>query len=367
MTNVNHDDPYQPKSYVQLENPDWVKDAVLYELNVRQFSEEGDFNAVVQQLPRLKNLGIDIIWLMPIHPIGKTDRKGSLGSYYSVQDFCGVNPEFGTEADFQNLVNAIHEQEMYVILDWVANHSSWDNELVTNHPDWYKRSDDGKFHSTKWRDYDDIIEFDYSRPGIRKYMTEAMKYWVETFDIDGFRCDVASFVPVDFWENVRKELEVIKPVFMLAEAEDRDLHRRAFDATYNWRLWEILHDMAQGRKNAAFLAGAYVAEHVAIFPKEAIRLNFIDNHDKNSWEGTPQQNFGDALEIMTVFTFLMDGMPLVYNGQEAGLNRSLQFFERDPIEWRTHSNEELFQKIFQLKHQNGALWYGKWGGEMTRI
>lgn len=366
MTHIT-DLQYQPQEIVHVHNPEWIKNASIYELNIRQFSTEGNFQAVHTHLPRLKKMGIKIIWLMPIHPIGEVNRKGCLGSFYSVKDFCGVNPEFGTEEDFQNLVNAIHSHGMYVILDWVANHSSWDNKLTATNPDYYKQTPEGQFLSTKWRDYDDIIEFDYANSGLRKYMTHAMKYWVEKFDVDGFRCDVAAFVPLDFWENVRNELEKVKPVFMLAEAENRDLHRNAFDATYNWTLWNILHDIAQGRKNARYLAEAYLAEHVATFPKEGIRVNFIDNHDKNAWEGTPQENFGEALEMMTVFTFLMDGMPLVYSGQEAGLDRSLHFFKRDPIDWKPNSNENLFQKIFGLKHRNQALWNGKWGGEMVRI
>ncbi len=358
---------YQPKKYVRINNPDWVKSATLYQINTRQFSAEGTFREVEKQLPRLKELGIDIIWLMPIHPIGERNRKASLGSPYSVKDFTGINPEFGTEADFRKLVQAIHDLGMYVILDWVANHSSLDNNLVTEHPEFYRKSLDGSFRSTPWRDYDDIIELDYSQPELRKYMTEAMKYWVSEFDVDGFRCDVASFVPIDFWENVRSELESIKPVFMLAEAEDRDLHRKAFDATYNWTLWNHLHAIAQGRSNAGTLAEAYLAEHVAIFPKEGIRLNFIDNHDKNAWEDNPVSNFGDALEAATVFTVLMDGMPLIYNGQEAGLDRSLKFFDRDPIEWKPHHNAGLYRTLFGLKHQNRALWNGRYGGEMERV
>ncbi|MBW8360588.1 MAG: alpha-glucosidase C-terminal domain-containing protein [Kaistella sp.] len=361
------DERYEPKKYVEIQNPDWVKNATLYELNVRQFSEEGTFKAVEQQLPRLKEMGIDTIWLMPVHPIGVINRKGSLGSYYSVKDYLGINPEFGTEEDFRDLVEAIHEHGMYVILDWVANHSSWDNALVTDHPDWYMRSRNGTLQSTPWRDYDDIIDFDYSRPELRKYMTDALKFWVREYDIDGYRCDVASFVPIDFWENARTELDTIKPVFMLAEAEDKELHRKAFDATYNWTLWNILHQIAINNKSAKTLGEAYIAEHVSIFPKEGIRMNFIDNHDKNSWEGNQYINFGEALKAATVFTVMMDGMPLVYNGQEAGLGRSLKFFERDPIEWKKHENEALYTTLFELKHKNQALWNGSRGGEMVRI
>ena len=361
------DSRYQPKKYVELTNPDWVKNATIYELNIRQFSQEGTFKAIEKQLPRLKKMGINIIWLMPVQPIGVVNRKGSLGSYYSVKDYLKVNPEFGTDEDFRSLVKAIHSQGMYVILDWVANHSSWDNPLATQHPEWYSRGRNGKFQSTPWRDYDDIIDFDYSQPGLRKYMTEALKFWVKEYDIDGYRCDVASFVPIDFWENARKELDAIKPVFMLAEAEDKELHRKAFDATYNWTLWNILHQIAINNKSVKTLGEAYIAEHVSIFPKEGIRMNFIDNHDKNSWEGNQYSNFGPALKAATVFTAMMDGMPMVYNGQEAGLDRSLLFFEKDPIVWKKHENEALYTTLFALKHKNQALWNGNRGGEMVRI
>lgn len=362
-----NDNRYQPKPYVQITTPEWVKNATLYELNVRQFSEEGNFKAIEMQLPRLKKMGIDIIWLMPIQPIGELHRKGSLGSYYSVKDYLGINSEFGTEEDFISLVKAIHDEGMYVILDWVANHTSWDNELVELHPDWYMKSRKGTFQSTRWRDYDDIIELDYRNPELRKYMTDAMKFWIEKYNIDGYRCDIASFVPIDFWENVRSELDLIKPIFMLAEAEDKELHRKAFDSTYNWTLWNILHLIATNHISVKNLTEAYIAEHVSIFPKAGIRMNFIDNHDKNSWEGNQYSNFGEALKAVTVFTFLMDGIPLVYSGQEAGLDRSLEFFEKDPVEWKSHENEALYTTLFDLKHKNQALWNGSYGGEMVRL
>jgi len=362
-----HYDQYQPKKYVEITTPDWVKNATLYELNIRQFSENSSFRSVEDQLPRLKKMGIDIIWLMPVQPIGELHRKGSLGSYYSVKDYWSVSPEFGTEDDFKSLVTAIHNHGMYVIIDWVANHTSWDNDMVIKNPEWYMKSRKGTFQSTRWRDYDDIIELDYKNPELRKYMTEAMKFWVEKYDIDGYRCDIASFVPIDFWENVRKELDEIKPVFMLAEAEDKELHRRAFDATYNWTLWNILHRIFVNELSVKTLSEAYIAEHVSIFPKAAIRMNFIDNHDKNSWEGNQYINFGESLKAVTVFTAMMDGIPLVYSGQEAGLDRSLAFFEKDSISWDLHESEALYTTLFTLKHQNQALWNGDRGGEMVRI
>jgi cyclomaltodextrinase len=353
--------------YVQLQHPEWVKSATIYEVNLRQYTPEGTFRAFEAQLPRLKALGVDILWLMPIHPIGEKNRKGTLGSYYSVKDYYGVNPEFGSMADFRHLVDAIHAQGMHVILDWVANHSAWDNPLATQHPDWYTRNRDGSFQSTPWRDYDDIIDFDYSKPGLRRYMTDALKWWVRETGIDGYRCDVAAFVPLDFWENARRELDEIRPVFLLAEAADRDLHRRAFDATYAWALWDHLHDICKNGKTAGGLTGGYIAEHVSTWPEDAIRMNFVDNHDKNAWEGTPRANFGAGLPAAIVLTALMEGMPLVYSGQEAGLDRPLKFFEKDPITWKPDSIGILYQKLFALKHAHPALWNGHWGGPMVRI
>ena len=360
-------DPYLPQKFVQLTHPQWIKDAVLYEVNVRQFSVEGTFDAVEKQLPRLKKMGVSIIWLMPVHPIGEINRKGSLGSYYAVKDFYGINSEFGTGDDFHSLIKAIHSLGMYVILDWVAHHSSVDNSLVHTHPHFYARNADGQFISTPWRDYDDVYDFNFDEPELRQYMTEAMLYWIREFDIDGFRCDLAGFVPVDFWEHARKEFFKIKPVFMLAEADDRDLHRQAFDATYAWQLWNILHNICT--KNAALktLTEGYIAELVSVFPNDAIRINFTDNHDKNSWEGNMCENFGAGLEAAIVLTALISGMPLVYNGQEAGLCRSLQFFERDVIEWKEHYFEDLYTRLFTLKKNNKALWNASWGGDMVKI
>lgn len=355
------------KPYVKLNNADWTKNATIYQLNTRQFSAEGNFNGIFPHLPRLKEMGIDIIWLMPIHPIGMVNRKGSLGSYYSVKDYYGINEEFGNQEDYKKLVDAIHGLGMKVIIDWVANHTSWDNDLVKLHPDWYLKDKMGNFQNTPWRDYDDIVELDYSKPELWHYMTEAMMYWVKEFDIDGFRCDVADFVPIDFWEFVRKSLGKIKPVFMLAEAENRELHRKAFDATYTWHYYNITKEIANGKPNIKALTEGYLAEHLKVYPKEAMRMYFTDNHDKNSWEGNAELNFGASLETFIVLGVLMDGIPLVYNGQEAGLNRSLQFFDRDPIEWKSHQFYNLYKSLFELKHQNKALWNGKWGGEMQRL
>jgi cyclomaltodextrinase len=359
-------DPYQPRPYVEIEHPEWSKNATIYEVNIRQFSEAGNFEGFKAHLPRLKEMGIDILWLMPIHPIGEKNRKGGMGSYYSVKDYKAVNPEFGTMDEFKALVDTIHSMGMYVILDWVANHSAWDNELVEDHPEWYTRTREGNYQPTPWYDWSDIIDFDYSQPGIRKYMTGALKYWVEETDIDGYRCDVAGFMPIDFWENARAELDAIKPVFMLAEWESRDLHRRAFDMTYAWSLWGKMHAVTTGGKPIGTL-NEFMAHHVNTFPENGYRMTFTDNHDKNSWEGTQFSNFGDGLVASMVFASTVSGMPLVYSGQEAGLDRSLAFFEKDLIEWKEHRFADIYKSLFDLKHQNKALWNGKYGGTMIKV
>lgn len=357
---------YAPKEYVELTHPEWSKNATIYEVNVRQFTPEGTFKAFETHLPRLKAMGIDIIWLMPINPIGVVNRKGSLGSEYSVKDYLAINPEYGSKEDFKALVKKIHGMGMHVIVDWVANHSAWDNPLATEHPDWYTKTVEGKFQPTPWYDWDDVIDFNYDQPAMRKYMTEAMKYWVKETDIDGYRCDVAGFIPVDFWDNVRKELDAIKPVFMLAEWESRDLHKRAFDMTYSWTLWDKFKDVTSNHKSINGLI-EYMAHDVNTVPKSAYRMTFTDNHDKNSWEGNQFSNFGDGLETAIVMAATVNGMPLVYSGQEAGLDRSLKFFDRDTIQWKEHHFYNIYQKLFELKHKNQALWNGAWGGEMVRI
>ena len=357
---------YIPKKYVELKHPEWSKNATIYEVNIRQFTPEGNFKAFEAHLPRLKEMGVDIIWLMPIHPIGEKKRKGKMGSYYSVKDYLAVNPEFGTMDDFKALVKKIHSMGMHVILDWVANHSAWDNPLATQHPEWYTKTPEGDFQPTPWYDWDDVIDFDYDQPGMRKYMTDALKFWVKETDIDGYRCDAAGFIPTDFWENARAELDNIKPVFMLAEWESRDLYKRSFDMTYSWSLWDKMKEVTTGKKNIGGLV-EYLAHDVNTVPRDAYRMTFTDNHDKNSWEGTQFSNFGDGLPACIVLTGVVNGMLLLYSGQEAGLNKSLRFFDKDTIEWKDHPFAGMYKKLFELKHKNQALWNGHWGGEMIRI
>ncbi|MDX1530304.1 MAG: alpha-amylase family glycosyl hydrolase, partial [Rhodothermales bacterium] len=317
-------------------------------------------------LPRLKDLGVDIVWLMPIHPIGEQNRKGSLGSPYSIRDYYGVNPEFGTMEDFRAFVDAAHDLGMYVILDWVANHTAWDNPLATEHPDWYERDYKGDFRPTPWFDWSDIIDLDFSVPAVRRYMTEAMVYWVREAGVDGYRCDAAGFVPLQLWEHIRDELWAIKPVFMLAEWEGRDFHAEAFDATYAWSWNGALHDIAQGHADVGALYG-YYAWNESYFPEGAMRMTHVTNHDQNAWEGTMFERFGDGLAPAIVLSVVGDGIPMMYNGQEAGNDRRLAFFEKDPIAWQEHWVGDLYRELFTLHHQNTALWNGPWGAPMVKV
>lgn len=357
---------YQPEPYVKLKHPEWSKNATIYELNTRQFTPEGTFRAAEAHLPRIKALNVDIIWLMPIHEIGVKNRKGTLGSPYAVKDYYSVNHEFGTLADLKHFVATAHQLGLHVILDWVPNHTAWDNVLVAAHPDWYQKDWNGNFRPTPWFDWSDIINLDYRQPGLRQYMTAAMKYWVTEADIDGYRCDVAGYVPLDFWNNLRKELDAIKPVFMLAEWESRDLHAEAFDMTYAWSWYDDLHNIAAGKAEAGSMYGYFSWDECA-YPPNSIRMTFVSNHDKNSWEGTEFEQFGDALKAAIVLSVVGNGMPLIYSGQEAGNPKRLKFFEKDSIEWREHPMADFYRRLFALKKANSALWNGQWGATMIDV
>jgi glycosidase len=356
----------RPKPYVHVQHPAWARSAVIYQINTRQFTPEGSFSAAEAQLPRLRELGVDILWLMPIHPIGEVHRKGSLGSPYAVKDHLAVNPELGTLAAFKRFVATAHRLGLKVILDWVGNHTAWDNVLVKRHPDWYERDASGAFRPTPWYDWDDIIDLDYNQPGLRRYMINAMVYWVREVGVDGYRVDAAGLSPLDFWEQAAKELRAVKPVFLLAEWESRDLHARAFDATYAWTWWDTMKLITEGRADATALH-PYYAWNRKFYPREAYRLLYTTNHDKNAWEGTEHEIFGAGVEAATVLSFISEGMPLVYNGQEAGNRERLAFFERDPIIWKDAPEGELLKRLIALKKRNTALWNGADGAVMEPV
>ena len=357
--------PEQTGPSTTVVHPEWVKSAVMYEVNVRQYTQEGTFNALTERLPKIKELGADILWLMPINPIGVVNRKGPLGSYYSVMDYKAVNPEFGTFEDFKNLVKKTHELGMYLIIDWVPNHSSWDNPLVQSNPEWYALDSTGKMYSP-W-DWTDVVQFDYKKEELRQYQIEAMKFWLTETGLDGFRYDVAHQVPVDFWNQVRPELQKVRPdVLMLAEAEQRFLHENSMDISYGWELHHIMNKVAHQKATVKEL-DAYFAKAKEEYNSHDIRMYFTSNHDENSWNGTEWERMGQATEVMTVFTYTIPGMPLIYSGQEAGSSKRLKFFERDPIEWNDHLFFGLYQKLNQLKKENPALWNPGFGGTFVRL
>ncbi|MFC2133946.1 alpha-amylase family glycosyl hydrolase [Bacteroidota bacterium] len=350
---------------LKVVHTDWSKNATIYEVNIRQYTPEGTFKAFEQHLPRLKEMGIDILWLMPINPIGDLNRKGILGSYYAVKDYKGVNPEFGTLEDFKSLVNKIHELDMYVILDWVANHTAWDNIWTETNPEFFSKDSTGNFYPPV-ADWSDVIDLNYDNKLLWKFMIDAMKYWVAECNVDGYRCDVAAMVPTELWNQARKELDQIKSVFMLAEAGESFLHDKAFDMTYNWPLKDLMNAIAKGEKNASDIRAYYENEKTE-YDIDAYRMTFTSNHDENTWHGTVFERLGDAAEMFSVLTCTVKGVPLVYSGQEAGLDKRLDFFEKDQIEWKDHKFYDLYKTLFTLKHDNTALWNGAAGGEMDFI
>ncbi len=340
---------------------EWAKNAVIYEVNIRQYTNEGTFRAFEQELPRLQRMGVDILWLMPIHPVGEKNRKGSLGSYYAVKDYYGINPEFGTKEDFSRLVRRAHELGMEVIIDWVANHTAWDNPLITGHPDWYKKDSLGNIIPPV-ADWTDVAALDYSRPELHQYMTDALLYWVREFDIDGYRCDVAGMVPVSFWRKAIPEIKKIKPVFMLAEDEQPVMHDSAyFDATYSWGIFHLMNDIAKGKKSPDRIDSALAAE-AAKYPPDAFRMRFTSNHDENSWNGTEFERMGDGARTFAVLTYTIPGMPLIYTGQESGLKKRLKFFEKDTVPWGGYSHAGFYATLNALKKKNDLLAAGKSGG-----
>ena len=353
------------QNYHSIAHSEWSKDAVIYEVNVRQYTPEGTFKAFEKHLPDLKKLGVKILWLMPINPIGELNRKGSLGSYYSVKDYKAVNPEFGSIDDFKNLVSKIHSMGMKVIIDWVANHTSWDNVWVKTHPEFYTRNAEGNLVPPV-ADWADVIDLNYENKELWKYMIDAMRYWIKDCDIDGFRCDVAAMVPTEFWIEVRKELAQNKnDIFMLAEANENYLHQ-AFDMTYNWPLKDFMNDIAQGKKKAVDLIDFFEKEKKE-YNADDYRMDFTTNHDENTWNGTEYERLGNAAETFGVFCEVIKGMPLIYSGQEAGMNKRLRFFDKDTIDWKPNPMRNIYTQLNELKKNNKALWNGIAGGEMQFI
>lgn len=378
--------PERDSTYTTLNQPDWSRNAVIYEVNWRQFSDEGNIEGVTKQLGRLKELGADILWLMPVNPISEVDRKGELGSYYSVKDYTALNPELGTMDQFKAFVQKAHEQGMKVIIDWVPNHSGRDNAWVTEHPDWYALDENGEMYGPY--DWTDVYKFDYSVPEMRKGMIDALKFWLTDVNIDGFRMDVAGEVPTDFWEEARPELDAARPegVFMLAEASKPELNKNAFNMSYNWPMKDVFNAIAQTagyntRKPAdgseerdygiAYpdAIDSLLALQAVEYPTDSYLMNMITNHDLNSWEGTEFERLGDLNRAFAVLSFTLPGMPLIYTGQETGMNRAFEFFQKDtPPTWEPHNEYfDFYSKLSHLKHTQKALDAGVEGGELIKL
>ncbi len=338
----------------------WAKDATIYEVNIRQYSKEGTFAAFEPALPRLKKMGVKVLWFMPVQPIGVKERKGGLGSYYSIKDYTAINPEFGDMAGFKRLVNRAHSMGFKVILDWVANHTARDHSWITAHPEWYQKNSKGEIGgyifpgSDGTESWSDVSGLDYSQPGVRDAMLNAMQYWVKEANIDGFRADVAGLVPIDFWINARTKLDVQKPLFWLAEWNDPDIHK-AFDISYHWELSNLFQDIKKGKANAESLRKFYQKGDLRF--AGALRMNFTSNHDYNSWHGTDAELYGPAADTYAVLAATLPGIPLIYSGQEAGLDKRIAFFEKDQIVWDTNklkSRSAFYRRLLSYQRDPAA-------------
>ena len=355
-----------------LSHAPWSRNAVIYEVNVRQYTPEGTLGAFRRHLPRLERLGVDILWLMPVQPIGRLHRKGTLGSYYSVADHRAIDPGHGTAADFRALVDDAHRRGMRVILDWVANHTAFDHPWATAHPEWYVRTPEGALMTARDAenrptDWTDVAELNYDDPQLRQAMIAEMRFWVDSMHVDGFRCDVAGGVPDDFWVAARTELQRSRPdLFLLAESETPGAHA-AFDMTYGWELHHLLNDIAQGRRPTSELDG-YLARQDSAYARDTYRMYFTSNHDENSWQGSELERMGaNHVPAFVLAATLQNGMPLLYTGQEVGLRRRLRFFEKDTVDWRGPSLAGFYRAIFELKESQPALGNGAWGGPQLRL
>ena len=353
-----------------------METAVIYEANIRQYSPEGTFDEFTKDIPELKKLGIKIIWLMPVFPISETKRKATggndskfasefpeeeqanyLGSYYAVSDFSKINPEFGTKDDFRKLIKTAHDNGIYVILDWVPNHTGWDHEWLKSNPEYYTQNENGEVIHPEGTDWTDVADLNYDNTSMRTAMIEDMLYWITEEDIDGFRCDVAGSVPLDFWKQAIPELRNKKDIFMLAEAwEPELLEGDLFDMGYAWDGHHLFNALAKEEKGLEDY-DAYINKIASDYDADDILMNFVTNHDENSWNGTIKERMGDASELMTVLSFAMKGMPLIYSGQEYDLDHRLKFFEKDSFPKVKGNNWNLLEKLGELKATNPA-WHG---------
>lgn len=337
----------------------WSRSSSIYEVNLRQYTPEGTIVAFSRQVPRLKEMGIDILWFMPITPISKEKRLGSLGSYYSCSDYMAVNPEFGTVDDFAQLVKQAHGLGMKVIIDIVANHTGWDHVWTREHPEYYKRDKEGKFFDSNG--WEDVIDLNYDNPALRQAMIGMMRFWIERCEVDGFRCDMAMLVPLDFWREARVALDAVKSCFWLAECEEIAYYD-VFDATYTWKL---LHKMEAVWRKESALSGLdeVLSYYASAFPADALCVYFTTNHDENSHSGSEYERLGDSARAFAVLCATWNGLPLIYSGQEMPNYKRLRFFDKDPIEWTgRYELNDFYKALLELRKRNPALRAGSDAG-----
>ena len=338
-----------------LKHPDWSYNTNIYEVNVRQYTEEGTFKAFKKHLPRLKDMGVETLWFMPVTPISPRDRKGTLGSYYAVQNYKAVNPEFGSLKEFTELVKTAHGLGFKVIIDWVANHTGNDNIWIESNPDFFCYENGMIIHPHGWSD---VSKLNFDNLEQRHAMIDAMQFWISECDIDGFRCDMAHLVPLDFWMEAKKELSKAKEnLFWLAECEEPNYHA-VFDATYTWQWMHATEKLIKGETNLSALKEVLVHYETA-FDKDAFRVYFTSNHDENSWNGTEYEKYGNAAKALAVLSFTWKSIPMLYSGQELPNYKRLLFFDKDIIEWKPECDLHSFYKIlFQLRKNNSAMLAG---------
>lgn len=334
----------------------WINSTNVYEVNVRQYTPEGTFNAFAAEMPRLRAMGVETLWFMPITPIAQQHKKGTMGSPYACSDYTAINPEFGTIGDFIALVKGAQELGFKVIIDWVANHTGWDHVWTKSHPEYYKK--DGETGTFKIASgMDDIIELDYDNAEMRLAMIESMRYWITTTGIDGFRCDLASWVRVDFWRQARTALEETKNLFWLAEMdpiESRE-YMQVFDAAYTWKWMHTTEDFYKKQLPLSTLT-QLLHDYNDNAGDHPVKLWFTSNHDENSWNGTEYEKYGDAALLFAVHSFTWDGIPLIYSGQELPNHKRLQFFDKDTIAWDgQYQMASFYSTLLSLRRRNAAL------------
>lgn len=353
------------KSLVIQTFPERAKDMNIYEVNIRQYTPEGTIKAFQEHLPRLKQMGVDILWIMPIQPISLKNRIGPLGSYYSIQDYTAINPSLGTIEDFNILVNEAHKNNMVVIMDWVANHTGFDHEWIKKEG-YHKTDSNSNIVSHTGTDKTGVADLNYDNQEMRQAMISEMKWWITESDIDGFRCDDAGEVPNDFWSSAIDSLKAVKDVFMLAEWDDPKMHDAGFHMTYGWAPHHWMNETAKGNIDVDSLE-ALITSDVDRYGTSPFRMMFTTNHDENSWNGTVFERFGEGHQAWATWAFTVRGMPLINSGQEAGLDKRLRFYDKDTIDWSIIPFQDFYTHLLDLKHNNPALHNGRFGGNLKFI